>query len=246
MAKLVQVFDATSVDPTQTLGGLPIGKHPVVIINSEVKPTKNNDAGYLQLDLQIIDGPSKGAVGAWRLNLYHSNRQTVEIAYRQLSALCHVIGVYQVQDSQQLHNIPFVVEVGLQKGENPEKYTEVKRVLDMNGNEPGHMTHSQAAPASAQPQPQSPTNGQSWGASAASPVANNVPVPPVAPAAAPGVVSAPVNASSGQGWGNTQAPAGNAPAGGQSWGAPAQPQSPTVGGWDTNGGSAPWGNPSGK
>uniref|UniRef100_A0AAU6W0K9 Single-stranded DNA-binding protein n=1 Tax=Pseudomonas phage Pavpe01 TaxID=3138545 RepID=A0AAU6W0K9_9VIRU len=147
MAQLLQAFDARNVDPTQGVGGLPIGKHPVMAIKSEVKPTKDNDSGYLQLDLQVIDGPAKGAVGAYRLNLYHSSAQTVEIAHKQLSALCHVTGVFQVQDSQQLHNIPFVVEVGMQKEPNPNKYTEIKRVFDINGNEPGQGGGNGAAQA---------------------------------------------------------------------------------------------------
>lgn len=191
MAQLMQAFDARNVDPTQGVGGLPIGKHPVVAIKSEVKPTKDNDAGYLQYDLQIIDGPNKGAVGAYRLNLYHTNPQTCEIAHKQLSALCHVTGVYQVQDSSQLHNIPFVVEVGLQKEPNPNKYTEVKRVFDINGNEPGHANNGgqQAQQGGGNwggqgqqqtnQQPQGNQNGggnnAGWGGQ--SQVANNVPMP---------------------------------------------------------------------
>ncbi|AXC34303.1 hypothetical protein P7I17_gp49 [Escherichia phage Halfdan] len=161
MAQLMQAFDARNVDPTQGVGGLPIGKHPVIAIKSEVKPTKDNDSGYLQFDLQVIDGPNKGAVGAYRLNLYHTNPQTVEIAHKQLSALCHVTGVFQVQDSQQLHNIPFMVEVGLQKEPNPNKYTDVKRVFDINGNEPGHANgNGQAAQNNGG---QAGNNGGSWG-----------------------------------------------------------------------------------
>lgn len=160
MAQLLQPFNARNVDPTQGMGGLPIGKHPVIAVKSEVKPTKDNDSGFLQFDLQIIDGPNKGTTGAYRLNLYHSSQQTVEIAHRQLSALCHVTGVFDVQDSSQLHNIPFIVEVALQKEPNPNKYTEVKRVFDINGNEPGHQGQNNGQNA-AQGQPQN--NGGAWG-----------------------------------------------------------------------------------
>lgn len=159
MAQLLQAFDARNVDPTQGVGGLPIGKHPVIAVKSEVKPTKDNDSGYLQFDLQVIDGPNKGAVGAYRLNLYHSSQQTVEIAHKQFSALCHVTGVFQVQNSEQLHNIPFMVEVGLQKEPNPNKYTDVKRVFDINGNEPG-----QAGKGNQQQQPANNNGGNAgWG-----------------------------------------------------------------------------------
>ena len=163
MAQLIQPFNANNFDPTQGVGGLPIGRHPVIVESSEVKANKANDGGYLQLNLKVIDGPQAGTVGAYRVNLYHSNPQTVEIANRQLSAISHVTGVFMIQDSAQLHNIPFIVEVGPQK--NDAQYTEVKKVFDINGNEPGKPAQGGGA---AQPQnnggfggqQQQPNNGQ--------------------------------------------------------------------------------------
>lgn len=145
-------FNARTVDPTQRTGSnLPVGKHPVVITDSEVRATNDGNNGLLALELTVIDGPSKGQTGEYRLNLYHqSSPKAVEIAQRQLSAICHVIGVYDVNDSQQLHGKPFIVEVALQKGEEAQKngYTEVKKVYDINGNEPGKAG---AGPGAAQP-----------------------------------------------------------------------------------------------
>jgi len=163
MVQLIQPFNAQQYDPSQSVGGLPIGKHPVVIESSEFKANAKNDGGYLQLNLKIIDGPQTGTIGAYRLNLYHSNQQTVEIAHRQLSAVCHVIGVFNVQDTAQLHNIPFMVEVGPQK--NDPQYTEVKRVYDINGNEPG-KAGAGAAPATFAPpaaQQTAPAQQPAWG-----------------------------------------------------------------------------------
>lgn len=137
--QLLQPFNALQFDPSQSAGSLPVGKHPVIIESSEVKANSNNDGGYLQLNLKIIDGPMTGTTGPYRLNLYHSNAKTVEIAHRQLSAVCHVVGVFQIADTTPLHNIPFLVEVGLQKGDEAaaKGYTEVRKVFDMQGNEPG-------------------------------------------------------------------------------------------------------------
>jgi len=197
MAQLIQAFNAQQYDPTQSVGGLPVGKHPVIVESSEVKANKANDGGYLQLNLKLIDGPQTGTTGAYRLNLYHSNPQTAEIAHRQLSAICHVIGVFNVQDSQQLHNIPFIVEVGLQKGEEAAQkgYTEVKKVFDINGNEPGKAGQG-AAPA--QPQGQGGFGQQQ-------------------PAQQPAAWGQPQG--NGPAWGGQpQQPAGNAPAWGQQQG----------------------------
>jgi len=150
----MQPFDASQHDPTQSAGQMPIGKHPVVITSSEIKATNAGDGGMLVFNLQIIDGPQKGGTGAYRLNLYHqTNEQTVQIAKRQLSAICYVIGVFNVANTEQMHNIPFVVEVGPQK--NDPQYTEVKKVYDMQGNEP---KKGQAAPApTPAPAPVQPT-----------------------------------------------------------------------------------------
>lgn len=254
MAQLLQAFNAQQFDPTQGGGSLPVGRHPVIIESSEVKANKANDGGYLQLNLKLIDGPQQGTTGAYRLNLYHSNPQTAEIAHRQLSAICHVIGVFNVQDSAQLHNIPFIIEVGFQKGHepgsNPEAkgYTEVKKVFDINGHEPGKA--GQGAPA-AQPQqpaqggfgqqqpaqqPQQPQGGAAWGGQ-----------PAQQPAAQP--------QGNAPAWGGGQpaqqqpqgAPAGNAPAWGQQPAQQPAAQQPAqqAGGWQQGGGApaggAPWG-----
>lgn len=224
--KLVQAFDATQWDPSQSVGQLPIGRHKVIIEDSEVKATKANDGGYLALTLQVIEGPSAGATGVMRLGIYSQNQKAVEISHRQLSAICHAIGVLNVQDSAQLHNIPFMVEVGNQKptqeqearraaGEEVTLYTEVKKVFDVNGNAPGKkivqspVPSAQAAPA--QPaQPDFNVAPASWAAPAEQ-----------APAAAPAAAAA--------AWAAPSQPAAPAPAAAPAWqgGAPA-------------GGPAPW------
>ena len=231
MAQLIQAFNAQQYDPTQGGGSLPVGRHPVIIESSEVKANKANDGGYLQLNVKLIDGPQTGTTGAYRLNLYHSNPQTAEIAHRQLSAICHCVGVFNVQDSGQLHNIPFIIEVGLQKGEEAAQkgYTEVKKVFDINGNEPGKA--GQGAPA-AQPQQQPAAQGGFGQQQPAAQPQGNAPA-----------------------WGGGQpaqqqpqgAPAGNAPAWGQQPAQQPAAQQPAqqAGGWQQGGaapaGGAPWG-----
>jgi hypothetical protein len=248
MAQLITPFDANQFDPSQGVGGLPLGRHPVVIDSSEVKANSNNDGGYLQLNLKVIDGPATGTIGAYRLNLYHNNPQTVQIAHQQLSAVSHVIGVFQFADSQALHGKPFIIEVQPQK--NNAQYTEVKKVFDMNGNEPGKQGNGPAASApmqgaqgggfgqGAQQQPAAGQGGFAQGGQAA-PAGN------AAPAAG--------------GWqqgGQAAAPAGNpaggaAPGGWNQGGAAAGNTAPpaTGGGWQQGGapaaGAPAQGNPNG-
>ena len=160
-------FDATKVEPAGISSQLPVSGpdgYGVVITASEMKENKDKTGGFLELTLQVTDGEHKGESGAYRLNLYHSNAKTVEIAYRQLSAVCHAVGVFQVVDSTQLHNIPFKAIVGLQKGENPEGYTEVKGVLGADGSQPGKSKGPAAAPAPQPVQQQQAPAQAAWGA----------------------------------------------------------------------------------
>lgn len=170
MAELQQMFDATQVNPTQGDGQLPVGKHKVIICDSEITETKAKDGAYLKLTLEIVEGPNVGIKGPYRLNLYNSSADAVAIAQRQLSALCHVTGVFHVSDSRQLHDIPFMVEVNAQKDE---KYTEIKKVFDVNGNEPGKAPQQPAQnQAPAQTTQNAPQTG--WQQNQPQTQANNV------------------------------------------------------------------------
>lgn len=217
MAQLISPFNPNNYNPEQSAGQMPIGKHPVVIESSEVKANKANDGGYLQFNLKIIDGPNAGITGPYRLNLYHADQTTCEIANRQLSAVCHVVNVFgDLTTTDPLHNIPFIVEVAPQK-KDPQ-YTQVVKVFDINGNEPGKAPAGQAQTQQAQ-QPTQGGAGQQWGGQQ-QPQQNN----------------------GGQQWG---APAGGQQ---PAWGQGSQPQQPNGGAnnWQQqpnngNAGGVPWG-----
>ena len=125
--------------------GLPPGKHPVIISASEFRPTKdstpNDPRMMLVFTLEAIDGPAKGGKQTDRLNVQNPNQQTVNIAMSQLAAYCAVTGRQGFNDTSELHNIPFMVEVGPQK--NNDQYTEVKGVYFLDGRDAA----SGAAPA---------------------------------------------------------------------------------------------------
>lgn len=74
-----------------------------------MQPTKAGDGQLLWLELEVLDGPHRGRKIWDRLNLANRNQQTVEIAQRQLSAICHAVGQIQVSDSEQLHFRPVLV-----------------------------------------------------------------------------------------------------------------------------------------
>lgn len=155
-------FNANQYTPNFGGGGeqLPPGKqYKVVIVESGKDSTKDNTGGFLFVNCAVIEGPLHGKKQMIRFNLHHTNPKTVEIANEQLSALCHAVGVFNMVDTQQLHDKPFMIDVDWQKNQEPNAaagrpdggYTEVKAIYDMAGNKPGK---GGGAAANAQPQQQ--------------------------------------------------------------------------------------------
>lgn len=106
-------FNAANVAPAEAPEAIPAGWYIAQMIESEMKPTSNGQGAYLATVYQVLEGKYKGAKLFDRINLQNSNPTAVEIGYRQLSAICHAVGVIQVEDSAQLHNRPLGVKVSL-------------------------------------------------------------------------------------------------------------------------------------
>ena len=115
MAFLGGTFDASQVEPDQPRDPLPAGEYLAQIIDSSMEPTKSNNGQFLKLTYQVVDGPMQGRMVWARLNLDNPNEKAVEIAQRQLSAICHACGALQVNDSVQLHNLPHVIKVDVEQ-----------------------------------------------------------------------------------------------------------------------------------
>jgi hypothetical protein len=107
-------FDASGVEPAVAMELLPPGKYRVQIVQSEMKPTKQGDGQMLWLEFDILDGPHRGRKLWERLNLVNASQQTVEIAQRQLSAICHAVDRIHVSDSEQLHFRPMTITLAVE------------------------------------------------------------------------------------------------------------------------------------
>src|SRR5882672_704834 len=151
-------FDATAIPPSQGGGAHPPGTFPFVIGNTYGQETKTKDGGML-----VVQFTTQAGTILNYYNLFNPSEKAVEIAKKELSALCHATGVFKLgfeglpmdQWARELRNARGVIEVGPQVGN--EKFMEVKKVFDAAGNEPGK------GPASA-PQPQQQSGG--WGGNA--------------------------------------------------------------------------------
>lgn len=120
-------FDANQVEPNAGFDPIPADKYVAMISASQMKPTKNGDGSYLELEFSVLEGPFKERKVWDRLCLNHPNAQTVKIARGNLSALCRAVGVLQPRDSAELHNLPLVISVRCKKRDDTGEITnEVK------------------------------------------------------------------------------------------------------------------------
>ena len=161
---LIGHFDATNVAPSEDFSPIPVGEYLAHIVDSDVKPTKNNTGHYAELEFEVTAGEFKGRKVWARLNLDNPNPKAVEIAQRELSAICHAVGVLQVTDTQQLHYKPLVIRVDIEErdGYGPRNVIKAyKAVPGGQGNAPAtgaataapaasSASHSSSAPPWAQ------------------------------------------------------------------------------------------------
>lgn len=120
MANLGNTFDASAVEPSAPREIIPPGEYKAYIVGSEMKQTRAGTGEYLALDFAIIEGEYEHRHLWANLNLINPNAQAVEIAERDLSAICRAVGRMQVSDSEELHNLPLLITVKV-KPAGPDK-----------------------------------------------------------------------------------------------------------------------------
>lgn len=180
-------FDASTVAPsTGTYDALPAGWYNAVIDNTEMKPTKAGTGAYLEIRFNVVDGEFTGRKVFARLNIRNPNPVAQEIGYKDLSAICHAVGIINVQQSQQLHNIPLKIKVSVTPADGQyEASNDIKAYRNINENVGGGAPAAPATTAPVIPQaapavaPQQAWQPPQQGAPQAAPAAQQ------APAAAP-------------------------------------------------------------
>ena len=153
-------FDASNIPPEQSAGSKhPLGNFQAQISGTAIEASKDQKSGMF-----VVEFTTPAGSITKRYNLWHDNPQTVEIANKQLSALCHATGIFKLDwgnEGAALRGAMCAIEVADQMVKDPNGgsakvpngYVEVRKVFDKAGNEPGK------APAQAQP--------AAWGAPAA-------------------------------------------------------------------------------
>lgn len=127
MVALPQRFNVADV-PEDEYELIPPGVYKAMITESEMKATKGGDGAYLELKIQLDDGKSIKE----RLNIQNKNETAVRIAYQTLAKICKACNKTSVQNTDELHNIRFMVEVTVEKGKPYVKDGETKQGNDQN------------------------------------------------------------------------------------------------------------------
>ncbi len=148
-------YNAGDYEPSKPLGPVPNGTYLVQITESEMKNANSGNGKYLSLTTQIIEGEFKDRKVFINLNIHNQSEQAQRIAREQMSAICAAVNVMNPQDSVQLHNLPFMIDVKCKKGKDNNGND------TMNNNVTGfypkrhtqHVSSAPTQPASNEPAP---------------------------------------------------------------------------------------------
>ena len=109
-------FDATSIDTTSH-EPIKAGTYEAVITATEIKANRANTGKGLNLTFEIISDNDKGRkVWAW-INFQHQKQEAQRIGQEELARVCKAVGVSQLTDSEQLHNIPLIITVDVDRND---------------------------------------------------------------------------------------------------------------------------------
>lgn len=142
-ASAIQIEERSS-----NFGPLPAGDYEMMIVKSDTKPTKAGTGHYLECEMHVISGEHSGRRHWERFNLDNPNAQAVKIAQESLARLCAALGVDEVEDSEQLHDRPFIAEVGIDKKDDTRNVIwNYKAALGAPAAKPAAKPAASAAPA---------------------------------------------------------------------------------------------------
>lgn len=115
---------------------LPKGEYLAEVTNSEVVPTKRGDGMILKLTFDVLEGDYKDRKIFASFNIANPSEKAQQIGRGQLKDLCIALGKSGiVNDSTELHGIPFRVRVKIETSEGyaprnvPTSYAPAKQVV---------------------------------------------------------------------------------------------------------------------
>ena len=115
MAQLPKKANTAGNNDTNNFTVIPEGLYTLAVTRSELKETKSKNGYFLMLAMKVQEGEHTGKVLIERLNLVNPSAVAVEIANKQLNSLCVACGLADVEDSEELHGIPFQAKIAVEQ-----------------------------------------------------------------------------------------------------------------------------------
>jgi len=141
-------FDASTIEASTSYDPIPAGWYTAIISNSEMKATRDGYGEYLSLTLQVIEGQYENRLVFARLNLKNANDKAVDIARKDLAAICRAVGVMSPQSSEELHDKPLMIKVKVRAAQGEyDASNDVAGYKGVDGNTSAPVQQKQAAPA---------------------------------------------------------------------------------------------------
>jgi hypothetical protein len=126
------VFDATEIDTNDEL--LPVGTYDFLVLECELKHTKNGNGQYVSLKLQVIGGEHDGRLLFKNMNIMNANAQAEEIGKKEFARF--VEGVYgekrRITDLQDFVNRQVNAKVKHTTGKDGEKRADLTAYKSSN------------------------------------------------------------------------------------------------------------------
>ena len=156
-------YDSSAKENNQS-NVIPKGDYPALIVKSDKVPTKDGTGFRLTLQFQILQGEFKNKIifeglNLWLAEIDDKKREAVKIAKGQFSELCRAVNVLTPTASEQLHNIPLILKVGVQEADGSFPSRNVVRGYKAGGRTQAAPTTAPQAPAVA---PSAPASGNPW------------------------------------------------------------------------------------
>ena len=142
-------FNAAEVDTTSR-DAIPSGTYEAVVTESETRATKSGTGMGINLTFEILsEGPAKGRkVFAW-INFENANVKAQQIGREELASLCKAVGVVNLTDTAQLHNLPLMITVGIDRNDPTRNVVRAYKSKAAAGTTPS--VQQQAKPTGAAP-----------------------------------------------------------------------------------------------
>lgn len=127
-------FKSSEVAPSESYELLPPGVYTAMLTESDLK-TSNAGGQYFSLCFQITDEDFSGRKVWDNITWKHDNEKAVNIGRAKMSSLCLAAGVENPEDSEELHDRPIMIKLGIKKGKDG--YEDSNNIKEYSATETG-------------------------------------------------------------------------------------------------------------